>query len=105
MAKKLNPQYEAIRAAKAIPEKRFHISKRMSWAKGQWPTRWMYFTNWTSLTLDIGENKKSQHGSTVPTAQFVFRFATRPFSTICFWGNERLFWFGDQTWKKALRKG
>ncbi len=105
MVKKRTPEYEAIRVAKKLPERKRFIGWRMAWAWGDWPFKWGFFTNWTSFTLDLGKPKKKFYGPEVPESKFGFTFATRPFSIICFWEGERRFWIGDREWKKGLPDG
>lgn len=106
MAKKRTPEQEALSRAKKMPEKKGFIGWRMAWAWGDCPFKWGVFTDWTGITLDIGKAKDPlRAASDVPSAQFGFTFATKPFSIICFWRQKLLFWIGDWEWKKGLKPG
>lgn len=102
MVKKRTPQQEALSRAKKMPERRFFLSKRMCYGRGSRPCKWSFFTNWTGFTISLGEPKVKYYGQETPESRFLFEFATRPFSIMCFWERKRILWLGDWEWKKSL---
>jgi len=93
----LAPDYEAVRAAKKVREKRFHFSRHMCWGEVRWPCKWGFFTDWTSFTLDVGEPKVKFHGVQVPEPEFTLTISIWPPGISCFWGHKQLLWVGDLT--------
>lgn len=90
-------------AKKDTPERRWFLSRRLFWANGRWPGKWGVLVTRRRLSFNAGEPKVRFHRSLdMPEAQLIFSFSWRPFGVIAFWGEKRLFWIGDRTWKKSL---
>ena len=103
MAKKHSPEFEAIRVAMRRPEKKRFISRRMAWARGDWPVHWSCFTNWRGFSLNVGAVEKLSDGDTAPKSVLLVSLDWRPFGFVIWWRSKRLVWIGDWEWKKALR--
>lgn len=102
MTKKRSPEFEAIRLAMRRPERRAFCSRRMAWARGDWPVKWNAFTNWRGFSISVGVIEKVSDGDTAPKAVLLVSLDWRPFAFVIFWHGKRLVWIGDWEWKKSL---
>jgi hypothetical protein len=105
MAKKRSPEFEAIRVAMKRPERRAFCSRRMCWAKGKWPCKWTFFTNWRGFSLGLGHVERLSAGDTAPKSVLQVSLDWRPFGFMIYWRSKRIVWIGDWEWKKSLREG
>lgn len=105
MAKKRTPEQEAISRAKKQLERKNFASRKMVWA---FVDRWFpggFFTDWTSMSVSVGEVGDRVDKEVCPMPVFLFSFGVAPFSVNVFWRNKRIMWLGDWEWKRSLRNG
>ena len=102
MAKKLSPEFEAIRVAMKRPERSFFISRRMCWGRGKRPCEWGFFTNWRGFSINLGAVESVSDGDTASKSVLLISLDWYPFGFVIWWRSKRLIWIGDWEWKKAL---
>lgn len=100
--KKRSPEFEAIRVAMNLPERRLFIGRHMVWAGGKWPCCWSAFANWAGVCLSLGAVEEIE-GETAPKSVLQVSLRWRPFGFSIFWRSKHIVWIGDWEWKKALR--
>lgn len=102
MAKKRTPEQEAISRANRKRERKAFCSRRMAWARGDWPVKWGFFTNWRGFTISFGATVVTSAGEVAPNPVFTITLDWHPFGFSIFWRDKRLVWIGDWEWKKGL---
>ena len=104
MAKK-NAKQKALCEAWAKPERRWFYSRKSCYARGTWPCKWGFWTDWNTLAISMGEPKKRIYREGTPESQFTLNARRKPFRLVAFWHLKRIIWLGDRKWKKDLKKG
>ena len=99
MVKVRTAEQEAIRAAQRRPERKRFVNRRMAWG---FFGVWSFFTDWTSVSVSVGQVGGRAEKETCPKPVFLFSFGVTPFSAVMFWRSKRLFWIGDWEWKREL---
>ena len=100
MVKARTAEQEAIRAAQRRPEKKWFANRRMAWGFFE---GWSFFTDWTSMSVSVGQVGGRAEKETAPMPVFLFSFGITPIYASMFWRNKHIFWIGDWEWKRGLR--
>lgn len=101
---KPSPDYEALKRARAKPERTWFISRKMFWLNATWPGEWGVSTDWNEISFGAGTPAVKFNGPEVPEHVLSVWFRFWRFGMMVFWRRQLIMELGDRKCKAKSRK-